>query len=278
MLFRILLEKISTFWRYYSKAKTIYKVHSPFVYSFIDEVIKNDHMHYAFEILESHRKNILQSKETVMFQEMGAGSKVLKNQNATRQLSEIAKSALAPANQARILFHLVNKYHRKNVLEIGTSLGLSTLYMLSANSKMQMTTMEGNAEVLSKAIDAFNQFGFHCVKTVLGNFDDTLQNTLESGDKYDLVYVDGNHSYEATKRYWSQILPYCTPDAIIVFDDIHWSKGMYEAWEEIKNDQAVRARIEIYDLGFVFLDLKLAKNNFTFIDFWWKPWQIGLFL
>ena len=96
MLFRILLEKISTFWRYYSKAKTIYKVHSPFVYSFIDEVINNDHMYYAFEILESHRKNILQSKETVMFQEMGAGSKVLKNQNADGTWKDVGGGKAIP--------------------------------------------------------------------------------------------------------------------------------------------------------------------------------------
>ncbi len=272
------MDKGLILWKYYTKAQTIYKVHSPFVYSFLDEVIKNDRMYYAFEILESHRNNLLKSKESVSFQEMGAGSKVFNNKVSKRPVSQIAQTALAPSKQARYLFHLVNKCSRQNVLEIGTSLGLSTLYMLSANSKMKLTTLEGNAEVLSLATDAFKQFGFHGVKTVLGNFDDTLQKTLESGDKYDLVYVDGNHSYEATKRYWSQILPFCTQDAILVFDDIHWSKGMNDAWEEIKSEQQVKASIEIYDLGFVFLDPKLAKNNFTFIDFWWKPWQIGLFL
>jgi predicted O-methyltransferase YrrM len=92
----------------------------------------------------------------------------------------------------------------------------------------------------------------------------------------DMAYIDGNHSYEATMRYYHWIKQKCNHNSIIVLDDIYWSDGMKKAWSEIKEDEAVTYTIDTFDLGYVFFDNIMPKQHFKITEFWKKPFRIGL--
>ena len=271
------IQKLKVFIEFYRKAKTIYRIHSPFAYDFITDVIQSTKEFYAFNIIEAKRQKLLSDQNTINYQELGAGSNSNSFVDYKRIVSEIAKNALAPKSQAKILFYLINKYKRSNALEIGTSLGITASYLMSARPSMKLVTLEGNAEVLKIANDIFEKHQFENIISVLGNFDDTLPSVLNENVPFDFIYIDGNHSYEATQRYFKMILPHTTEDAIFVLDDIHWSEGMYKAWQNILKHPNIKTSIEVYDLGFVFMDKNLPAQNVTYLPFWAKPWQIGLF-
>ena len=76
--------------------------------------------------------------------------------------------------------------------------------------------------------------------------------------------MDGNHRKIATLNYFSYLKTKCAPASIIIFDDIHWSLEMEEAWEQIKQEESVTLTIDLFFIGLVFFnpDFK-EKQHFT---------------
>ena len=77
-----------------------------------------------------------------------------------------------------------------------------------------------------------------------------------------MVYVDANHTYEATKRYVDYLLPRVTQKGIIVLDDIHYSEGMEQAWAELKADPRVTTTMDLYHCGILFVDPHYLKRHY----------------
>jgi len=80
---------------------------------------------------------------------------------------------------------------------------------------------------------------------------------------YSLIYFDGNHSKQATLDYFELLLPTITNDSVWIFDDIHWSTGMEEAWEIIKSHPKVKVTIDTFQWGIVFFRSEQEKEHFT---------------
>jgi predicted O-methyltransferase YrrM len=78
----------------------------------------------------------------------------------------------------------------------------------------------------------------------------------------DLLFVDGNHRKEATLEYFNIFLEKATPQSIFIFDDIHWSKEMEEAWKLIQQHNSVTLTIDLFFLGMVFFskDFKVKQH------------------
>lgn len=225
-------------------------VHSPFVFSFITEVLNDDRNFYAFSVLEIQRGCLLHDSNTLLIDDYGAGSRVTKP--SLRRIKDIAASSLKPKKFSQLLFRIVDHYAPDTILELGTSLGISTSYLASARTSSRVITMEGASAVAGKARELFRKLDLQNITLVEGNFDDTLQTTLEKLDKVDLAFIDGNHRYEPTIRYYRDMLPYLHEYSILIFDDIHWSREMEQAWEEIKSDSAVSLSIDLFFIGLVF--------------------------
>lgn len=268
-----LLERIQLHWDFYRRATTVYKIQSPFIYEIISDVIVSNKEFYSFKNIEIERKELLRNREFIPYVEFGAGKHKTK-----RQISEIARSSLAPKQQGQLLFKLVNKLKPTVMLELGTCLGITSSYLMAARSSATLYTFEGNEAVLSVADNLFKRLGFNNAKTILGNFNTTLGPVLAEVTNVDFAYIDGNHSYEATMRYVDIILPKMSKNGVIVLDDILWSKEMQEAWKKIISRNEVVSSLEIRDLGIIFLDEKLQKQHLTLIPYYLKPWQFGLFM
>jgi predicted O-methyltransferase YrrM len=251
---------------YQLNAKNEHSIHSPFVFRLYTEVIRNQQKYYAYDELEKLRKKLLDDESVIEVTDFGAGSKMLSNR---RKVSEIAKVSVIPAKYGELLFRLVNHFQPQSILELGTSLGLSALYMHRAAPRAELITVEGCPDtfVFAKGLieansntspDRGDAKDFSEAKDwrrgptlVNARFEDFLSG-LSADKKFDLVYIDGNHTYEATTHYFKTLLNHVHDHSVIICDDIYWSAGMTKAWEEIKTHAGVTLTIDLFKVGLVF--------------------------
>ena len=255
------MDKFAMIWKYLKyrwKAKTEYDVHSPFLFDFIEHVLKDTRDYYIFEEIEQLRNQLLVIDTTLEVVDFGAGSK--KSRDPQRKISTIAKNTLIAPKFGKLLFYLVEYYNSKTILELGTSLGISTLYLAGANHNSKIITLEGSPAIAAFAKQNFERVKLNNIEILTGEFSQTLPKALVSLGKIDLAFIDGNHRREPTISYFEQILPYCHEHSILIFDDIHWSAEMEEAWNHIIKDKKVRLSVDLFFKGIVFLNTDLHEK------------------
>ncbi len=254
---------------------TRYKVHSPFLFQLIEEVLEDDRQYYIFASLSATRKQLQASKHELTIKDLGAGSHV-SNSNV-RTIASIAKSAVSPEAQCQLLFRLTQYLKPKTMLEFGTSLGLSTLYQAFGHTQGQLITMEGSPQVAEFARGMFVNSKAKNIQLKTGNFDDLLPEILKGlAGKLDYVFFDGNHRKEATLNYFEACLPYADNNSVFVFDDIYWSPGMLEAWETIKQHPSVTLTVDLYYMGLVFFRKEQQQpEHMKLVTQAAKPWTMG---
>ncbi|MES2647802.1 MAG: class I SAM-dependent methyltransferase [Bacteroidota bacterium] len=237
-------------------------IHSPFVFEFITQVLNDRKAYYSYEKIESLRSALLANESVLTIEDFGAGSRI--SATKKRSVQSIAGTALKPKKFGQLLFRIANFYQPKNIMELGTSLGITSAYLASANQHATVVTMEGASEVAAVARDNFNTLDLQNIQLKEGNFDETLPAVLSKMQTVDLAFIDGNHRLEPTVNYFKNLLPYCHENSILVFDDVHWSKEMERAWESIKSHESVLLTIDLFFIGLVFFrkDFKI-KQHFT---------------
>jgi predicted O-methyltransferase YrrM len=235
-------------------------LHSPFVYDLNTKVLNKNRTFDCFNSLEKERQVLLLDNSKIQVEDLGAGSRTTKE--AKRSIHSIAKNALAPASQAQALFKIVDHFKPKNILELGTSLGLTTCYLAEASKKSRIYTIEGSAAIALKANQLFANRKLQNIESIVGNFDEKLPELISQIDSIDLAYLDGNHRYEPTMRYVEMILQKCNQDSIIILDDIYWSKEMTRAWNELKSDKRFSISLDYYHFGVLFLQKRMTKEDF----------------
>jgi len=237
-------------------------VHSPFVYTFIKEVLNKKNSPIAFDSIEAHRKFLERNKQKIEVWDRGAGSR--KTDQKFRSIQSIAMAALKPKKYSKLLYKIVAYYKPAHILEMGTSLGITTCYMALGNKNAQVVTLEGAPNVAMIAQETFSLLGFEHIQIMQGDFNDTLPKYINTMDKIGLVYIDGNHRYAPTMQYFNSLLEKSVEETILIFDDIHWSAEMEQAWEEIKAHPAVTLTIDLFFIGIVFVR-KAQKEKEHFI-------------
>jgi predicted O-methyltransferase YrrM len=162
---------------------------------------------------------------------------------------------------------LAKHYQPKNVIELGTSLGITTAYLSKANSSAEIITIEGSTAIATIAEQNFQKLNCQNIEVTNGNFDNVLPTAISHLSSIDLAYIDGNHRFEPTLNYFEQLLTEKNNDSIFIFDDIHWSKEMERAWEKIQTHPAVRCTIDIFFLGFVFFRQEFKEKRHFVVRF-----------
>ncbi len=248
-------------YRLRAKSRLGHGVHSPFVFNLIQDVFNHKGVFYAYKNIEKRRKALLQIGDKIEITDLGAGSAV--NKSNIRSVRSMAKNALLPQEQAQLLFRLVNHFQPQTILELGTSLGLTTAYLASAKKQAQVYTIEACPNIQQIAKQTFKSLNLPNIHPVLGSFDDKLPPLLTQLETVDFAFIDGNHAYEPTMQYFHQILPKVTSKSVLIFDDIYWSKSMTKAWEEIKANPKVTVSIDLFRMGLVFFRKESSKEDFT---------------
>ena len=255
-----MLFQIKSYLKFLWNSKNEHGVHSPFVFSLLTKCFYDKKSKPEYAILKNYRKSLLKNKNYIEVTDFGAGSKVFKSNR--RQISKIAKTAGISPKRAELLFRVTHYFQPSTILEIGTSLGLASSAFALENKNSFLLSVEGCPNTLSVAENLFNdQFPDFNFEFLNVEFSEFLQNSANICD-WDLIYFDGNHSKKATLLYFDLLLKTITNDTIWIFDDIHWSLEMEEAWEIIKDHPKVTVTIDTFQWGFVFFRREQEKEHF----------------
>lgn len=239
-------------------------IHSPYLFRLVRFVLRDKNAYYCFGDIERRREYLLACPDELDVVDYGSrGSK--EGKRVRRKINEIAAGHLESAKMGQLLFRLVNFMGQEEkrpleILELGTSLGITTAYLSSADSHNHVVTLEGSEAVLQVARGVWQALRLKNIESKVGNIDDTLY--LYAREKLDLAYVDANHTYEATMRYADYLLPRMHEKGVLVIDDIYYSEEMERAWTALKNDSRVTTSMDLYHIGLLFVDTHYLKQHY----------------
>ncbi|SHM19855.1 O-methyltransferase [Flavobacterium saccharophilum] len=256
-----MLFQIKAYLKFLWNSKNEHGVHSPFVFNLLTKCFYDKKSKPEYAILKNYRKSLLQNKNFIEVTDFGAGSKVFKSNR--RQISKIASTAGISPKRAELLFRVTNYFQPATILEIGTSLGLATSALALGNTNANVITLEGCPQTANVAQNQLHQFDCNNVENVISEFESFLISENLQSTIYNLIYFDGNHSKKATLAYFDLLLPTINNDSVWIFDDIHWSQEMEDAWEIIKNHPKVTVTIDTFQWGFVFFRYEQKKEHFV---------------
>lgn len=256
--------QIKSYFKFLLNSKNEHGIHSPFMYDLVTKCFYDNTNYSEYATLKDYRKSLLENKNTIEVTDFGVGSKIFKSN--TRQISKIAKTAGISSKNAKLLFRIVTYFQPKSILEIGTSLGLATSALSLGNQKAKIISLEGCTETQNITKKMFQASGFMLenenINFVTTEFSQYLKNFQLPASNFQLIYFDGNHSKKATLDYFELLLPTITNDTIWIFDDIHWSKDMEEAWTFIKKHPKVKVTIDTFQWGILFFRQEQEKEHF----------------
>ena len=256
----LLIYRYIIFW---FKAKTRYRIHSQFVFDFINNILRDKEKYSDYPILWNHRNEMAESTDPIETVDFGIGAGKKAYSTRILSLGKIVRNRSHNESRLKLLYRITRYFKPENILEFGTAAGISATYIKKGNPESFMTTMEGCANLAARANESFVELGLGDIEIAVGSFDVTLDDVLKKFTKLDFVFFDGNHRKEPTLRYFEKCVQLSNENSIFVFDDIHWSSGMESAWDEIKNDSRVSVTIDLFWFGLVFFRKGIEKQDFV---------------
>jgi len=235
-------------------------IHSPFVYNLITQVFRNKIDPVVVSNIENLRKEMLADNEVIKVTDYGSGSKHFKD--GMRKISSIVKHSSVPEKYGKLLYKLAGEYGGQDIIELGTSLGISALYMAAGARGSTVHTIEGCPSVSRIARMNFEKAGFDNIKLYNGKFDEIISELKEKDITPGLVFIDGDHRKDALLKYFDTLSNMCHEKSVVVIDDIHRSAEMASGWEEIKKMKKVSITIDIHRMGIAFFRKGIAKFDY----------------
>lgn len=234
-----------------------YGIHSPFVFRLLSTVFYENTPYYCYRKIESMRTILLQNTQHIKVTDFGTGK------YRKRRINDIARRSAKSPKYAQLLFRLANSNRSQTTLELGTCVGLTTLYLAAANRQGKVITLDGDETLCKIARSNFDQFGGANIESRDGLIDNELPSIVNNISQLDFAFFDANHTGEATQKYFELCLPKAHKNSIFVFDDIYRSKDMCAAWQKIKARENIRLAIDIYQMGIVFFNTDLIKQEYV---------------
>jgi len=201
-------------------------------------------------------------KRKIKIADLGAGSF---NKELNRSIASVARNTGTPLKYCCLLYAIIKEFKPAEIIELGTSLGISTAAMAHASPNIPISTIEGNPYLALIAEENFNKLGLINIWQINGPFDLHLPDLLLKIKLPFLAFIDGNHRYLATIKYFEMIATIADNNSIIVIDDIHWSEGMEKAWDEICNHPKVTVSIDLFRMGILFFNKGLPQQRFNLL-------------
>jgi predicted O-methyltransferase YrrM len=254
------LQQIIDYISFIGQSNNSHGIHSPFVFNLYNEVLNVKKEYYFFGPIESLRASYLNNHTMINMVDLGAGSSL--GAATQRKLSKIAVTSLQSPKNAALLFRLVDYFQPKNIIELGTSLGITTCYLAKAKRNSPIVSIEGNPSLAELAQQGFKKMGIANINIKTGSFEKHFLNTLQAFQQADFILFDGNHRLKPTLQYFEEALPFSHENSVFVFDDIYWSEEMKSAWQTIKNHPEVTITIDLFEMGLVFFRKGQTKQHF----------------
>ena len=282
MDFRTALYRVGSYLKHQLTARHTggHGIHSPYLFEWVRMVMADDNSYYAWAKIEEIREQLLRDEREVTFVDYGSG-RALSSSPADankRLVKDIAKGSLAQKKYAQMLARLVRwlgsanpQYLSKrkedrglNIVELGTSLGVTTAYLATMNKGDKVLTFEGCNAVAEIAKENWKLLEINNIECCVGEVtEESLRLAvvdLQGG--LDVAFIDANHTYEGTKSYFNVLAEKVHEKTVIVVDDIHYNQAMEKAWMEICADERVTSTMDLYQMGMVFFDKHYWKRNY----------------
>lgn len=245
----------------FSRHRNGHGIHSPFVFNLVSRVFRNKIDPDIVLMIENIREKHISDKRTINVLDLGAGPSGVKNN--LRRVSEIAKYSPVPLKYGILLSNLAAEFGKPAIIEFGTSLGISTMYLTAGCREVMVYTMEGCPSLSGIAVQNFRETGLDNIRLLHGSFDELLQEIKEKATGAGLVFIDGNHRKEPVMKYFTEMAEISGYNTVIVIDDIHLSHEMEEAWTEIKQQENVSFTIDLFRMGLVFF--RKGMHHFDYV-------------
>lgn len=233
---------------------------SPLAQNIAQDVFYEVHPYYHFVVINDIRNDLLQSKKQIEISDFGAGSKKFRSNK--RSIKNLVKYNASSQQQGEIISRLISYFKPQNIIELGTSLGIGTLYLALPNSTTPVYTIEGCANIAKEAQENFSIAKSIHIHQNVGAFETELPKVISKIKEVDFVYFDGHHNYQATINYFNICLSKASESAIFIFDDIYWSEGMAKAWSEIKQHPDVSLTFDLFRFGVAILKIQKNKEHY----------------
>lgn len=264
-------------------------VHSPYLFEWVRMVMSDKHSYYVWTDIEACRKAMLLDERVLEFVDYGSAIELRRLENANgvtdglgltnkRLVKDIAKGSLAKRKYAQMLYRLVNwlgasrslenvrrvdsnvDFRGLTIVELGTSLGVTTAYLAAADSRNKVLTYEGCEAVASVAKENWKTLELKNITCRVGEID--VEVLARDVDSVDVAFIDANHTYAGTREYFNVLADKVVEKSVIVVDDIHHSAEMERAWQEICADERVTSTMDLYQMGLVFFDKHYWHRNY----------------
>ena len=246
-------------WQAQARDRQGHRVHSPFLYSLI-----TNNLHQSLKAdwvadVERYRRQLLTDRSTVSVTDYGTGSRL--GGNDKRRVCDIARHSSTSPRDGRLLCNLATAMQCRNILELGTNLGLGTLYLAHSGSCKRLVTIEGCPNLSTIANNNFNRLCTNKITVINEEFSKALPKALKMLPSLDFLFIDGNHNGDATFSYFTQCLPYAGNDTVFVIDDIHKDSSMESAWAKIIDNEKVTLSLDFFTMGVLFFRSQLSKQT-----------------
>jgi predicted O-methyltransferase YrrM len=236
-------------------------IHSPFVYDLISRVFRNKIEQSVVLNVERIRKRMLSDNRTISVNDLGSGSRSLKTKS--RKVADIAKHSPVSGKYGILLSNMASEFGGNLIIELGTSVGISAMYLAGSVSDTTVYTIEGSPEIAAIARHNFTEANLTNIKILEGSFDDVLTVLLKKSAIPGLVFIDGNHRKEPLLRYFNMITESSDSHTVVIIDDINYSAEMNEAWNELKQNSKVSVSIDVFQMGILFFREGISRADYT---------------
>lgn len=254
------LQQIIDYIGFIGHSNNSHGIHSPFVFDLYNEVLNVKKEYYFYGPIESLRASYLNNQHEIDMLDLGAGS--ILGKTSKRKISSIASTSLQSPKNAALLFRLMDYFQPRNIIELGTSLGITTCYLAKAVKKSHIISIEGNPALAELAQQGFKKLAIQNITCKTGSFETHFTTSLNEFKQVDFILFDGNHRLAPTLQYFEEAIPYINENSVFVFDDIYWSNEMKQAWQKIKENPQVSITIDLFEMGLVFFRKGHTKQHF----------------
>lgn len=235
--------------------------HSPNLYHLFSYACNEQIKFPFFRTIEEKRSLFLRSDKLIHRTDYGAGT--TGKTRSDLSISDIAKSSLSLPFQCRFMARLTHYNGSNNIVELGTSLGITSAYLASSTSG-KVITVEGDPIIAQTAEELFRSLGLSNAHVINARFEDFFTGKTVTIDPVDLLFIDGNHKADKVRFYFESFLSTYHQDTIVVVDDIHWSDDMYKGWKELIGHTAVTQSVDCFHFGLLFFNHSfLEKEHHT---------------
>lgn len=250
--------QLRSYLNYWLDAVDEHSLHSPFLFDFYTNVLKPQSS--ADDTgLRTARVKLSQDHRMLKVTDLGAGSAHMTAGH--RRISDIYRFTTSPRKFSSLFSRIIRHYNFRDVIELGTSVGLNAMYLSKASDQVRLTTFEGSPEISDVARSLFRDNGLHRIRLIEGNIDMTLGPYLETVDQFDFALIDANHRFEPTVHYLELLVKKIHANSVIAVDDIHCSAAMERAWRTIQNHPLVNMSVDLFRCGLLFFNPSLTRQN-----------------